>query len=139
MILSMNFLINTSSHVNQLCKLIICLTYAQLMNSSINNKNFAQQFKTQFYWDVNTAYIDYMSSNILYIIIYYYYIYLYTASNLTLSFYHIIEISTVYIQLLLIHLFILFFYLNSKSIDWIFKKTSKLLWKKTHMYNIYNC
>ena len=124
MILSMNFLINMLSHVNQLHKLVICLTYAQLTNSSVNNENFAQQFETQFHQDVSTAYIYHISSNILYIIIYYYYIYLYTASSLTLSFYHVIEISTAYTQLLLIHLFILSLCLNSKAIEYSERQAS---------------
>ena len=65
-----------------------------------------------------------MLSNILYIIIYYYYIYLYTASSSTLSFYHMIEISTVYTQLLLIHLFILFLCSSSKTIEYSERQAS---------------
>ena len=122
-------------HVNWLCKLIICLTYAQLTNSSVNNENFAQQFETQFHQNVSTAYTYHMLSNILYIIIYYYYIYLYTASSSTLSFYHMIEISTVYTQLLLIHLFILFLCLSSKAIEYSERQASYCE-KKVHMYSI---
>ena len=132
----MRYLINMWLCAKQLCKLIICLIYAQLTNSSANDNNFMKIFETQFHYDISTAYTNHMSSNILYIIIYYYYICLYTASSLILSFYHMIEISTVYTQLLIIHLFILFLYSSSKSIDWTWRKTSKLLWKKVHMYII---
>ena len=132
----MRFLINMWSHAKQLCKLVICLTYVQLTNSSASDNNFAKSFETQFHHDINTAYTNHMSFNILYIIIYYYYIYLYTASSLILSFYYMIKISTVYTQLLMIYLFILFLCSSSKSINWTWRKTSKLLWKKVHMYII---
>ena len=65
-----------------------------------------------------------MSFNILYIIIYYYYIYLYTASSSIFSFYHVIEISIVYIQFLLIHLFILSLYSSSKMIEYSERQAS---------------
>ena len=132
----MRFLINMWLHVKQLHKLVICLTYAQLTNSSVSDDNFMKSFETQFHYDVSTIYINHISSNILYIIIYYYYIYLYTASSLIFSFYHMIKINTVYTQFLMIHLFILFLCSSSKSINWTWRKTSKLLWKKVHMYII---
>ena len=76
-----------------------------------------------------------MSFNILYIIIYYYYIYLYTASNLILSFYHMIEINIAYIQFLLIHLFILSLYSSSKAIEYSERQASYC--EKKHICTAY--